>query len=301
MPWIKTELRRRAQARLAEPAPFRRVEVRRNRALGPRFRRITVGGPELAGFPGGVLPADAVKAFLPRPGQHGVTLATRDADGRLQYPADELRPDARAYTVRRFDPHALELDLDVVMHGASPSTRWASMAQPGDELALTGPRHDFYASPEADHHLLIGDETALPAIAAILDDLPADTAATALVEVGQPSDQLPLRTTAHTRVQWVYRDGQSAGSTDQLFQAVRDLHWPAGEVQAWVGAETAVARSIRGLLRERGVRPECQQVSGYWRRGLSSTQLDDLAMRRFRRAQASGEEIDELAPEDDAA
>ncbi|MQA06050.1 MAG: siderophore-interacting protein [Streptosporangiales bacterium] len=301
MPWIKTELRRRAQARLAAPAPFRRVEVRRNRALGPRFRRVTIGGAELAGFPGGELPADAVKLFLPLPGQSTVTLPTRTPDGRLQYPTGDRRPDARAYTVRRFDPHALELDVDVVMHGASTSTRWASAAQPGDELALTGPRHDFYASPEVDHHLVVGDETALPAIATILEHLPAQTQVTAVVEVDQAAEELPLRTAPGTRVYWVHRGGKAPGSTDLLLRTVRDLDWPAGEVQAWVGAETGVARAVRSLLRERGVRPECQQVSGYWRRGLSSAELDELALRRYRRAQATGEEIDDLAPEDDAA
>lgn len=120
MAGIKAELRRRTQERGADAATLRQVEVRRNVRIAPRFRRLTVGGEQLAGFGGGELPADAVKAFLPAPGERRPVLPTRVDTGRLLYPDGATPPAVRAYTVRRFDRDALELDLDVVLHDATP-------------------------------------------------------------------------------------------------------------------------------------------------------------------------------------
>lgn len=97
MSGIRVELRRRTQERAASAATLRRVEVRRNVSIAPRFRRITIGGDELTGFADGALPADAFKAFLPAPGERSPVLPSRAADGVTP-------PAIRAYTVRRFDP-----------------------------------------------------------------------------------------------------------------------------------------------------------------------------------------------------
>lgn len=287
--------------RNAGAATFRRVEVRRNLRIAPRFRRITVGGDELAGFADGALPGDAFKAFLPAPGERRPALPTRNDDGRLGYPEGAQPPLIRAYTVRRFDPDALELDLDVVLHDASPSTTWADNAEPGDEIAIIGPRHDFYASPEADWHLIAGDETALPAIAAILESLPAGARARVLIEVADADDQLPLRVRPGIVVDWLHRAGQPAGTTTLLADAVRDLAWQPGTVQAWVATETSAARAVRHLLRDRGVPPDATHACGYWRRGLDNAELDEIALRRYQHAQATGNEPDELEPEGDYA
>lgn len=289
------------QQRTADAATLRRVQVSRNVRIAPRFRRITVGGDALAGFADAALPADAFKAFLPAPGERRPVLPIRNDNGQLRYPDGATPPPIRAYTVRRFDHDALELDLDVVLHDASPSTTWANDAAPGDEIAVIGPRHDFYASPEADWHLIAGDETAVPAIAAILESLTPGTRARVLVEVDGPDDELPLRVRPGITVRWLHRAGQPAGTTSHLADAVRDLDWQPGTVQAWVAAEAAAARAVRRHLRERGVPPETTQACAYWRHGLDNAQVDEIALRRYQQAQATGEEVDDLEPEDDYA
>lgn len=166
---------------------------------------------------------------------------------------------------------------------------------------MVGPRHDFYASPEADWHLIAGDETALPAIAAILEALPDGTRARVVVEVDGPDDQLPLRARPGVTVDWLHRVGRPAGTTTLLADAVRAVDWLPGAVQAWVAAETGVARDVRRHLRERGVPPAATQACGYWRRGLDNAELDEIALRRYQRSLINGEEPDELEPEGDHA
>ncbi|WP_435175025.1 siderophore-interacting protein [Actinacidiphila sp. bgisy145] len=288
MPPIQEELRLRT--RQTRPrVRVRRAQVLRTAELTARMRRITVGGPDLAGCAEGGLPADAWKFMLPPAGRRTVDLPAAGPDGAPTYPPGAHPPVLRAFTARRIDPDRNELTVDVVLHGDTPASVWARTALPGDEVALAGPRHDFAPCAQAAWHLLAGDETALPAIAAILEALPDGTPVVALIEVDGPADRLELAAPAGADVRWLYRDGLPAGPGGPLEKAVRDIGRPFAGAQAWVGAEAGAARAIRRcLLDERGLPRPQLQASAYWKRELTSDERDVEVLAAYQAAVAAG-------------
>ncbi|MER7499418.1 siderophore-interacting protein [Nonomuraea pusilla] len=202
----------------------------------------------------------------------------------------ELWPRLRTYTVRAWDPDACELTLDFVHHGdkglAGP---WAARAVPGDAVLLLGPGGGYAPDPGADWHLLVGDESALPAIAASVEALPEAALAHVLVEVDGPEDEQKLDTRARAHVTWVYRDGGRVG--EALVRAVRELDFPAGDVHAFVHGEAGFVKELRRHLRlERGLPLERLSISGYWRAGV-----DDETWRAVKKAWNHQVEAEEAA------
>lgn len=243
---------------MSNPSQYR-THVVRTEPLTPHLVRVVVGGDDLAHFPD-TEPTDRyVKLVFPRPGVEQAA----DADP-YALPADQ-RPIFRTYTVRAFDAAARELTIDFVTHGdAGIAGPWASAAQPGDELIMSGPGGGYAPSADADHHLLIGDEAAVPAIAAALERMPAGATATVLVEVGGVADELPLPTAAAVAITWLHR---ADGDPDALLHAVEALDLPAGRVQAFVHGELHATRALKRQLVDRGIDAELLSASGYWRRG----------------------------------
>lgn len=243
------------------------LRVLRTERLTPHFFRIVAGGDGLAAFtPNGFTDA-YVKVLFPVPGVRYPEPFDLDAV-RATLPREQW-PKMRSYTVRSFDPVARELTIDFVHHGdegiAGP---WASRARPGDELLLTGPGGAYAPGVEADWHLLVGDESALPAIALTLEAMPAGVPVRVFVEVGGAEDEQPLATEGDARIRWIHRD---AG--EDLVAAVRAMDFPGGTVQAFVHGEAGFVRQLRRyLLDERGIRRDLLSVSGYWRRGVADEQ-----------------------------
>lgn len=264
------------------PEPRRRrtayaVTVLRTERLSASLVRVVVGGPGLAGFepaaPGEVAYTDSyvkvvfVHPDVPRP-------LPRTEDGRVDVDAVrdalpvEHAPRMRSYTVRAFDPDARELTLDFVVHGAEGvAGPWASAAEPGAEMLFTGPGGGYRPDPGADHHLLAGDLSALPAIAVALEQLPADARGTAVVEVHDERDQVELTVPAGVRLVWVHQGDRRPG--EALVESVRGLDLPGGDLQAFVHGEAAAVRELRRhLRREHGLGLDRLSVSGYWRLGV---------------------------------
>jgi NADPH-dependent ferric siderophore reductase len=219
--------------------PTLTLAVRRTEQLSAHLIRVVLGGEDLAKF------AD-----------NGFT----DKYVKLQF-ADNRR----TYTVRSFDPEADELTIDFVYHGdeglAGP---WAANAKPGDELTFAGPGGAYAPAPEADWHLLVGDESALPAIGAALEAIPAGVPVRAFIQVANPAEELKLETAADATITWLHRD---SGDGD-LVAAVRGHEFAPGTVQAFVHGEAGfVADLRRHLFTERGLPRALVSVSGYWRRG----------------------------------
>lgn len=231
----------------------------------PHVVRLVLGGDELAGLPVGEFTDHYIKILFPVPGAvypEPIDLATI----RRDLPAAQW-PRLRAYTVRAFDADAGELTVDVVYHGdeglAGP---WAATLRPGDPVHFTGPGGAYAPSPDADWHLLVGDESALPAIAVALERLPAGAPATVLVEISGPAEEQPLPSPGQVRLTWLHRDDRPVGAA--LVAAVRALDFPPG-VHAFVHGEATFVRELRRLLRvERKVPRERLSISGYWRRGV---------------------------------
>ncbi|HEX2076014.1 MAG TPA: siderophore-interacting protein [Geodermatophilus sp.] len=229
----------------------------------PHLARVVLGGDGLAGFAPEF--ADSyVKLVLPPPG--APYAAPFDVETVQAEHPQELWPRVRTYTVRRWDAAAGELTLDVVLHGdhgvAGP---WAAAARPGDRVQLLGPGGAYAPSAAADWHLLAGDETALPAIAASLERLPAGAPAEVFVEVADPAEEQALPVPPGARVTWLHRTGAPG---EALVAAVRGAALPAGSVHAFVHGEAGFVRELRRFLRlERQVPRELLSVSGYWRLG----------------------------------
>lgn len=249
----------------ASPTSIRRVthEIKRRRLdvlkvvdLTPRMRRITVGGPQLQGFVS-LGSDDHIKLLFP---QNAAELAALESP-EFRVKGDGPAPAMRDYTPRRYDLDTLELDIDFVLHGDGPASTWAEQAQPGEHLYIAGPRGSMIVDDDFDSYLLIGDETALPAIARRLEELPAGRQVLAVIEVANAAEQQALAGEAQVEVIWVLRDkGQD------LLEAIRQLTVPTGELYAWVATESKVSRQIRRvLLDEHSLNDAFVKVAGYWR------------------------------------
>ena len=229
----------------------RQLDVLRVEKIAAHMVRVTLGG-DLDGFVSLGFD-DHVKLFFPT--------------GKV---GDDGEPElaSRDYTPRRYDPQANTLDVEFVLHDAGPATRWAEQAKPGQTLRIGGPRGSFIIPTTFDWHLLIGDDTGLPAIARRLDELPAGTRAVVLVEVDGAADEIPLQSAADVSVTWAYRNGAEAGATDVLARALASLTLPSGDYYAWVACESLTAKALRAtLIAEHGANPKWMRAAGYWRRG----------------------------------
>lgn len=248
------------------------TEVVRVEQVTPIFTQITFGGEGLASFaPGG--DDQFFYVMTPPVGRTELTVDasfSREDFGRF---TDEDRPVGAYYTLRRWRPEAAEIDMLFVLHGigddshAQPglTAQWAATAQPGDPAALWGPRTIYEPPADTDWLLLVGDETGLPAICVILENLPEGTPAHVFVEIGDEADRLPLPERPDIHIIWLARGDAPAGTTTLLEDAVRALDLPRGNVYAWGGAEARSMRAVNKYLRrERGVERMRVRMTGYW-------------------------------------
>lgn len=247
----------------------RTLEVLRVRRVTPRMVRVTLGGPELAGFVDRS-PADHVKVFFPEPGTEVLVLprVADDGDG-LEFPTEPPFPVSRDYTTRRYDASAGELDLDFVLHGRGVASRWAERAEPGMRLGVAGPRGSITVPWEFDWYLFAGDETALPAIARMLEDLPAGVPAKVFLLVDDAGEEEELRTRADAEILWLHRDGLAHGEGDFLEKAVRGVEFLPGLPFIWVAGEAGELKPVRRYLhRELRLDRDYTDVDGFWKRGV---------------------------------
>lgn len=254
---------------------LRKLEVLRVTQITPHMRRVTVGGDEIAGFPEQCNGAN-IKLFFPRPGQTEPVLPTITPQGPVWPPA-EVRPFTRTYTIRRYTPETGELDIDFVLHGdEGPASRWAMNATPGTVIGVGGPRSQGNIVPPADWYLLIGDETALPAISAILESLSPSARGAAFIEVANAHEEQVIEFEAQITLTWLHRNGVRQGQSTLLQEAVRQIALPQEGVYAWVTAEAAAVKNIRAYLREDcGLTRQAMYAVPYWRAGLAEEDYHD--------------------------
>lgn len=239
--------------------------VVRTERLTPHMVRIVLGGDGLAGFGAGVYTDHYVKLlFAPE----GVSYAEPwDLERIRATHHREAWPRQRAYTVRAWDPAHLELTLDFVVHGdeglAGP---WAARVQPGELVHFLGPGGAYAPDPVAGWHLLVGDESALPAIAAAMERMPAGALVHAFVEIDGPADEQKVATPDGTVPVWLHRGDRPVGAA--LVEAVTSLRFPSADVHAFVHGEAGFVKDLRRHLRlDRGIPRERLSISGYWRQG----------------------------------
>jgi len=260
----------RTPVRIRHELRLRLLRVKKSERINPYLIRITLTGDELNGFasPGF---DDHVKLFFPHPGSDELILPSTGPNG-LAIPLGAPVPASRHYTPRHYDGAANTLEIDFALHEAGPATAWALQAQPGQPLGMGGPRASTIIPTTFDWHLLIGDDTALPAIARRLTELPPDATVVALAEVEDADGEQRFTMPARTTLKWVHRHGRAAGSEPLLQQALRELVLPSGDYHAWIACESSTAKALRAqLLDECGAQPQWIRAAGYWRRGEADT------------------------------
>jgi len=238
------------------------------RTLTPNLVRIVLGGGDLEGF----TMVDACDAYVNlafAPPGAPYDAAFEPAQVRAQH-GKEWWPARRRYTVRAWDPAAHLLTIDFVVHGdVGVAGAWAMNAAPGDVLVFEGPSGGYRPDPDADWLLMVGDESAVPAIAAALEAVPAGTLAVVRVLCDGPEHELDLDCPGDLAVEWVHRAGDGSDE-ERLAAAVQEIPFPRGRVHAFIHGEATEIRQIRRhLLVDRGLTRQDMSCSPYWRRDMT--------------------------------
>lgn len=185
------------------------------------------------------------------------------------------QPMMREYTPRAFDLDAATITLDFAVHEAGPATRWAIDAQPGDSLKIAGPRGSAVIASDFDWYLLIGDETALPAMGRWVEEMRDGTRVVTLGLVQDRAEEQVFATAADQQAHWLHR----ADPTDPAVavDAARGLALPEGRGFVWIAAEAAVAKALRGhFLTERAHPRDCLKAAGYWTVGQPDSSIKSI-------------------------
>lgn len=233
------------------PAP-RTLTVMRSHQLTPHMLRITLGGPELSGFPEGYKGGYVKLMLSPEEGGD--------------------RPIVRTYTIR--DQREGELDIDFALHAdaeghAGPATRWALAAQVGDTIPVGGPGDPKPLPAGFDTYLVAGDMTALPAIAANLETLPPEATGFVALEIQDEADRQDLVAPPGMDIRWLVNP-EPGTRADLLEETLRGFGWPEGRVYGWAACEFSSMTRLRTYLRgERSLGSDQLYLSSYWKSGLA--------------------------------
>lgn len=250
---------------VSHPLAIRTLTVRDVSRRSPSVVRVVAGGDDLTGFKT-LSPTDHVKLLVPGP--DGVLPPVPDVvSGRVRFGPDGPPP-LRDYTVRHHDAQAQTVTFDIAIHGRGRVSSWAVSAQPGDTVAIAGPRGS-HLTPLADTYVLIGDLTSLPAIARWAEELSAEHTVSILVAIDDPDDAIDIASDADVTVRWVHDQGTTIAA-DLLAGALEHLPIPTGDRFVWAGGEVIAMRGVRDLLKARGIAPDESEVEGYWRRGRAN-------------------------------
>lgn len=244
-------------------ANFREVRLKKAIDLTPRMRRLTFTGDNIARF---VNDDDLhVRLYFPPDGLAKPEWPWAGPDGRILWPEPDHRPITRYYTIRRIDLASSEIDIDFVVHDhAGPGVAFAVNAQAGAVCGMAGPLgRGIRPAPWL---LLAGDQTALPAMARILETLPPTTRGEVFIEVADHLEELPLIAPNGVSVRWLHSGDRPAGTTQLLVDAVKAVPWPDdGEVFAWVACEAQALKALRNHLRDdRKLSREQHLAVAYW-------------------------------------
>ncbi|MEF2551627.1 siderophore-interacting protein [Aurantimonas sp. A2-1-M11] len=246
----------------SELPQFREMQVVDSWQVTRKMRRVRLVGHDLERFRSGGL---HVQLLIPPKGRAPVW-PNAVPSGIPAWPEGEDRLTLRTYTMRRLDPGAGCVDIDVVLHdGDSPGSDWARAATAGDPVGMMGPGGGGVLP--AARMLLAGDETALPAIARMLEELPAEATGTAIIEIADAAEIQSLDHPAGFDLIWLDRRGRAAGTTTLLEEAVVDLDWPSeAGASVWIGCEFQAFKRLRHHCRRHwGLKARDHLVVAYWR------------------------------------
>ncbi len=241
-----------------------RAEITAMRDLTPHMRRLTIAADQFVDYTP-VGPDEFLGLLLPREKNVPFTLPANNGTNNIRaavasIPANE-RPDLRWYTLRAHRPHLREIDIDFVLHGdEGPGTRFANRAIVGTHLGIQECTALYTQLPDVRSRVLVGDESAIPAIARILESTTAPETRV-FIEIASSAEKQDLA----GDITWVEREGAAHGT--RLRQAVSAAIFPAAIDYAWVCGEKSAVQDIRRQLVGRGVSKDRITFSGYWRLG----------------------------------
>ncbi|MGQ3676475.1 siderophore-interacting protein [Xanthobacter sp. TB0139] len=211
--------------------------------------------------------------------------------------APGLRPVSRIYTVRHFDEARSCIDIDFVIHeDDSPAMRWLKTAVPGTRTWLVGPRPHFLPHYESGRKVAIfADETAIPAVHAILKHWQQPAQGVIHIETTDPAAFGELPDVPGVERHLLLRAaGEAAGTKPYLSDAAKALPDPQGWT-IWAAGERDMARTIRKLFMEQhGMTREDVRVFGYWRAGVSSSDIDRARLNNYSALRAKGQGMERL-------
>lgn len=244
------------------PSAQTTLEVLETSWLTPGLVRVTLGGEQFTAFPDRPETDKYAKLYFP-PAASTLEPPYDLAALREQVPFEQL-PTVRTYTIRQVDHDRRTIDIDFVVHGdTGVAGPWAASAQPGDRLTMSSPGGGYSPDLGADARVLIGDESAIPAIASALESLPAGVTAITIIETRSGSHRLPLA----GDVTWIDEQHDAPGA--HLIAAVEALPWPTGRVQVFAHGERGAMKLLRPVLAARGVSRADMSLSAYWAAGRS--------------------------------
>jgi len=248
---LQTQTAARHQvARVRHDVRRRSLTVASVQRLTPRMQRITFASPELHDFASAGAD-DHVKLFFP--GEDGAPACMRD------------------YTPRMFDTLTGSLTIDFALHEAGPATAWALAANVGDALDIGGPRGSTIVPDDFDWYLLVGDETALPAMGRRVEELRPDASVTTFAVVERPEERQAFQAEARVQSFWIAREGQPLDDASLLRFALDEYVLPPGDGFVWIAAEAHTARVLRGYMMDTRGHPKAWiKASGYWSRGAEA-------------------------------
>ena len=246
-----------------EPPRFRRARVVAVEDVTPHLRRVRLAGDELRGMDPG-LPGASVRLLTPGAADAPVVLP--EWTGNEFRAGDGTRVPIRTLTPVDPDPVAGLLTLDVVRHGAGVLTAWVDAVEPGGEVAVSGTGRGYTVDPEADGHLLAGDESALPALRQVLAAVPDGRPVLLLAEVRGLDAAVAFPDRSGLEVRWIVADSDTPPG-DGLVRAVAGADLSAG-AHVWAAGEAAAVQRIRRhLFDDRDLPRSRAHVRGYWKVG----------------------------------
>ena len=245
----------------------RELTVVRTEPLTAKMRRIVLSGEALRGFHS-ASPDDHIKLFFAN-ADGEVVVPTMTPQGP-KLPAGAAPSPMRDYTPRHHDAETGELVIDFVLHGHGVASSWAAQAKPGDTLTVAGPRGSFVVADDYDYYVLIGDETALPAIGRWLEEMPNSARAQVFVEIADAGERQSLQSAADVHIHWLERNGVDAASSTRLEDALREFKPDHGDTFYWIATESRRARMMRKFIEGNlQVDPHSIRATGYWKAGAN--------------------------------
>lgn len=248
---------------------FRPAEVISVRAVTPRMIRVTFGGPAMREVKS-LSPDDDIRIQFPEDfDATPLPPVVSFNPFELIYPENAPPSQLRAFTIRRLDTEAGELDLDFAIHGDGIASCWAEQVRPGRRVTIGGPHGSRVLDHPADPRIYLGDPTALPAIGRAIESLPAGATATIVIEVDGPEERQAWVTEPDVTLttHWIYRNGATPGRSTLLEDAVRALPQPPEGAFVFAAGESSTMRRLRRqITSEWGISTDRMSISGYWRR-----------------------------------